>query len=161
MKLKKVYEEAKNDVKRRILDDVLILFPVTFLVVCMAITSCENIIAGEAGSAVMNGIMAFVSVALWISVLNKMIKYVTDKIEHLWCVAEVDNTYKEIDIKACKCELNKTQIELIEAQKEIKIWKSRAKINGDDKSLEEILKEQENGDTKECECELEQGDTMS
>lgn len=161
MKLKNVYEEAKKEVKKRMLDDVMFLFPLTFLAVCMAITSCENMMEGEAVGAVINGIIASLTIVTWIIILNHMIRYVTDKIEHLLCVAEVDNTYKEIDVKMYKSELEKTRIELTEAQKEIKVWKSRAKINGDDKSLEEILKEQENGDTKECECELEQGDTMS
>ena len=152
MKLKKVYEEAKDDVKRRILDDMLFLFPLTFLTVCMAITSCENIMAGEAVNAVVTGMMAFLSLMIWIIILNKMIKYVADKIEHLFCVAEVDNTYKDIDIKSLKAQRKYLEEAVSKLLKEFDYKKSM--------TLDEIL-EEINGDTKECECELEQGDTMS
>ena len=150
MKLRKVYDEAKTDVKRRILDDVLFLFPLTFLAVCMAITICENIIAGEAVSATISGIMAFMSIVIWIIILKQMIGYVTDKIEHLCCVAEIDNAYREIDIKKMKVQNANLESQISELLKKLGYKKSM--------TLDEILEEQENGDTKECECELEQGD---
>lgn len=150
MKLRKVYDEAKTDVKRRILDDVLFLFPLTFLAVCMAITSCENIMAGEAVSAVISGIMAFLSIVIWIIILKQMIGRVIDKIEHLCCVAEVDNAYREIDIKKLKFQNANLESQISELLTKLNCKKSM--------TLDEILEEQENGDTKECECELEQGD---
>lgn len=152
MKLRKVYDEVKTDVKRRILDDVLFLFPLTFLTVCMTIISCENIMVGEAVSAVMSGIMAFLSIMIWIIILNKMIRYVADKIEHLLCVAEVDNTYKDIDIKSLKANREFLENKVLELSRKAGYKESM--------TLDEIL-EEVNGDTKECECELDEGDTMS
>lgn len=152
MKLRKIYDEVKTDVKKRILDDVLFLFPLTFLTVCMAITSCENIIAGEAVSAVMSGITAFLSIMIWIIILNKMIRYVAEKIGYLLCVAEADNTYKDIDIKNLKA--NREFLE------NIVLELSRKAGYKESMTLDEIL-EEVNGDTKECECELDEGDTMS
>lgn len=152
MKLRKVYDEAKTDVKRRILDDVLILFPLTFFAVCLAITSCENIVAREAVSATISGIMAFLTIVIWIIILKQMIGHVIDKIEHLCCVAEVDNTYKDIDIKNLKAQRKYLEETVSKLLKKLNYKKSM--------TLDEIL-EEINGDTKECECELEQGDTMS
>ena len=148
MKLEKVYEDVKKNVKRRILDDVLFLFPLTFLAICMAITSCENVIAGEAVSAVMSGVMAFVSLLVWGSVLNRMIKFVVDEIWHFKCVAEVSETYKDIDIKNLKANREFLENKVLELARKAGYKKSM--------TLDEILEEQEDGNTKECECKLDE-----
>ncbi len=157
----KYFDDAKKALKKEMAESNILIYMVTLVSVCELPAGLEKLVNKEFAMAIMCFVFAVVGCALSFFMFKSLSRCVENKIEFLKDMHEIDKTYKEMDIKACKCELERTHIELIEAQKEIKIWKSRAKINGDDKSLEEILKEQENGDTKECECELEQGDTMS
>lgn len=77
----------------------------------------------------------------------------------LWCLLAVEEVkmFKNIiDLKITFLkDLYRMKVLFME------IDKLEKPIDRQSKTLEEILKEQENGDTKERKCELEQGDTMS
>lgn len=77
----------------------------------------------------------------------------------LWCLLAVEEVkmFKNIiDLKITFLkDLYRMKVLFME------IDKLEKPIDRQSKILDEILKEQENGDTKECKCELEQGDKMS
>ena len=157
----KYFDETKEELKKEIVDKNILIYFMALVSVCELTAGLENLVKEEFAMAVLCFVFAVIGLILTGFMIKALSSRMEEKIEYLKNMYEVEKTYKEIDVKMYKSELEKTRIELTEAQKEIKVWKSRAKINGDNKTLETILKEQENGDTKECECKLEQGDTMS
>ena len=135
----KYFDETKDELKKEIVDKNIIIYFMALVSVCELTAGLENLVKEEFAMAVLCFIFAVIGLILTGFMIKVLSSRVEEKIEHLKNMHEVNKAFQDTEIKILKEMLGYSA----------------------SKTLEEILKEQENGDTKECECELEQSDTMS
>lgn len=146
------YDEAIKELKKRIADKNIYTYMMTIVSVCELIVGLEKLVNKEFAMAVLSLVCAIISFVLTALMFKDISEMVEKKIDFLKKMYDIDQRYKNLEKKAFEEEKEMLQKRVLELARKAGYKKCI--------TLDEIL-EEVNGDTKECECELEQGDTMS
>ena len=146
------FDEVIKELRKYIADKNIQICMMTLVSVCELIIGITDLVDGKIAFGVTSCILAVIGFVLTAFLFKDISEKMERKIEFLKHMYDVDQKYKKIDEKASEEEKEILQQKVLELARKLNYGKR--------KTLDEILEEVD-GDTKECECELDEGDTMS